>query len=149
MTVWPFLPVWPFLLALCVLASLRNWRAGLLFAACILGVRGILEYDVAAPLSLPQPIIAHMVLYSVMAVIGLFWVEKTAGAVLAVVSALMGLAIFGFISHRAEIIASEFVIVLGLAASAFLGPNRGIFARVGSRAWRGLDPVVAGKKSRV
>ena len=135
------MPVWPLLLASCGVAAYWNWRAALLVALCVAGVR------INLALGLQQPMVAHMVVYSLVAFVGVFFVDILGGAALVIVSILMGAAFFGLIPHRAEIIASEVVLVLGLIASGISGPTGGMLDRNTSSSSR-CDAAARGVPSR-
>lgn len=68
------------------------------------------------------------VAYTLLAVVACFFVDRYSGAVLAVVSLLIGLHILGVLSHEAKVYAGEFVLIAGLLFCAYSGPSGGIFS---------------------
>lgn len=126
MTVWPFLPVWPFLLLASGVCGIWNWRAGLSFAIGIGLVRSIIYFE------LNNQVVWLMALYSCLAFVVLFLVDRTAGGFFALVSALMCVYLFGFIEHRTEMILSEIAIVAGMIASGIIGPTGGLYTPISS-----------------
>lgn len=121
MTVWPYLPVWPFLLIGAALCCIRNPQAGISFALCIILVRGVIYFE------LKEPFVFVMVLYSVFAVLVLFIIDKVAGGFFALISVLLAAFLFGYISLRFSMVASEMALVAGMCASAFFGPTGGLY----------------------
>ncbi|WP_439150784.1 hypothetical protein [Sulfitobacter sp.] len=122
MIVWPYLPVWPFLLLGAGLCGVWNLRAGIAFAVAVLLVRASIY------LGLSDPLIFRMVMYSVMAFVVLFFVDRIAGGFFALVSATLSFAILGHIDMRAHVIASEAVLLFGMLASAISGPTGGLLS---------------------
>lgn len=120
MSIWPYLPVWPFLLLAAALCSTKNLWAGLSFAACVLLVRAILYFE------LNNPLFYVMGLYSALAFVVLFFVDRVAGGVFALMGVSLSLYIFGVVEDRTEMIASEVILVAGMLASAFFGPTGGL-----------------------
>lgn len=120
MTIWPYLPVWPFLLLGAALCCTKNLAAGVSFAACVILVRAILYFE------LNSPLVLIMALYSFLAFFVLFFVDRVAGGVFALMGVSLSLYLFGFIQNRTEMIASEVILVAGMLASAFFGPSGGL-----------------------
>lgn len=120
MSIWPFLPVWPFLLVAAALCGVRNLGAGLAFLACVILVRVILYFELNGSL------FYIMGLYSVLAFVVLFFVDRVAGGVFALMGVSLSLYIFGLVENRTEMIASEVVLIAGMLASAFFGPTGGL-----------------------
>lgn len=93
-----------------------------------------------------------MVLYSVTAFVVLFFVDRIAGGFFAIVSALLIAGLLGYIETKTQVIASEAILVLGMFASAYVGPTGGLLdpllgarsdnsAAVAARHYASLDEV--------
>ena len=138
------MPVWPFLLAACAIASYWNWRAALSYAVCIILVRAILYFG----LNNPQLLI--MVTYIVALFAVLFFVDTIAGGFLGIVALLYGAFLLGVIGHRGAMIWSEAAMVVGLLVSALVGPSGGQYSgsdRSSHGVGRDSSDVVVGSKS--
>lgn len=120
MTVWPFLPVWPFLLIASTICGVWNLRAGIAFAAAILSVRATIY------LGLNDPLILRMVIYSGMAFVVLFFVDRIAGGFFALIGITLVLAMLGHMEVRTHVLMSEAVLLLGMVVSGINGPSSGI-----------------------
>ena len=125
MTVWPYLPVWPFLLIGAALCCIRNPQAGIAFAFCVILVRCIIYFE------LNEPLVFVMVLYSVFAVFVLFLIDKVAGGFFSLISIIIAAFLFGYIFLRFSMVASELALIAGMFASAYFGPTGGLYSRDG------------------
>lgn len=98
-----------------------NWRASLLFIACILLVRIVFH------ISLNQPIIAMAVIYSGMAGLAFFFVDRFAGAFFAIVSLIVAAELAGFLPSHLRQIIGETVFCAGVICCVLIGPSGGVF----------------------
>jgi len=140
-SIWPFLPVWPFLMAGALLCSWWNWRAGLSFLVCLGLVRLCIN------LELKDPLVWRMVLYSVIAVVALFFVDRVAGGFFALISLSLVCAMLGVYAANTHVYLSEAILVLGMLASAVSGPSGGLLAPL-HPSGRGSDLHMAPQHSK-
>ena len=149
MTVWPYLPVWPFLLGLCAICALFNWRAALAFALCI-GVTKLLKSG-----NFPVEQIYFLAIYSCIGCLCFFLWDKVAGAFLVFVGMLYVGHVIGWVGHYPKVILAELVLVLGMFVSAYIGPSGGILARGSAIGDSGFNrvfdrgPVSSAKNTKV
>lgn len=116
------------------ICCIKNPWAGVSFAACVILVRVILHFELNGSL------FYIMGLYSTLAFVVLFFVDRVAGGVFALMGVSLSLYIFGFIGNRAEMIASEVILIAGMLASAFFGPTGGLRSSSAIHTDR-LDPA--------
>lgn len=104
-----------------LLGESGNWRASFLFVASVILVRIVYYF------SIPQPIIAMTVVYSITAALGAFYVDRFAGIFLALISLIIATEILGFLPqlHRQSV--GEIVWVAGVVCCGFIGPSGGIY----------------------
>ena len=139
MILWPHIPVWPFLLVACLVTSRWNSRIAFWFAAQIVLIRVITE------LTGENPYVYYFAAYSVTAAIMLLVVDKAAGFVFALISAINAIHLIGFIGLLPKAIINEVLFVLGLAYGAFNQPDRGLLAGLsfagfaGDIGWLAVD----------
>lgn len=98
-----------------------NWRAALAFLLCLCAVRGIVYFEL-------KPIqLWLMLLYSVAAVVALFFVDRVVGGFFAIISLLLGISLLGVMPRHAQIVTTEIALILGVVTSAWNGPSGGLY----------------------
>lgn len=128
MAAFPSIAVWPILLGIAAICAFWNWRAMIVFAAAILAIRLFLEItQLEVKEGFSQLVV--FAIYSCIGVMSLFFWDKLAGAVVIVLAFFTLIHIIDLLDWRAKVIIAEVVMVLGMLASAYLGPHTGILAR--------------------
>lgn len=77
--------------------------------------------------SIPQPIIAVTVAYTAIAAIGAFYVDKMAGAFLALISLNIALEALGLLDTLPRQTIGEIVWIAGVLCCGIIGPSGGIY----------------------
>lgn len=125
MSIWPYLPVWPFLLLGCAIASLYNWRAALACAIAVIAVK------VVKATGFEQEQIIFFAIYSGAGLASYLWLDRVAGYFLAAIGLLYIAHIIGAVGQYPKVILAEALLVSGLVAGALGGgPTGGILALV-------------------
>lgn len=130
--------IWAGLIGTGIILSFRNVYgiAGFVFA--ILCVRAVwVTFN-----TFPQLWI--LLIYSCIAAVWVFFLDKVAGAFLAAVGLVVAAHMFGLIDDRPKAIAGEVLIVIGMCACAIVGPSGGIYA---NPAGGGGDRIFTGGHS--
>lgn len=136
---WGNLVVWPFLLGGAAICALWNWRAGVLFAMAIVGVK-ITQYVAADPSQL-----FFFSIYSVLGVLAFFLWDKHAGVVLCLVGLIFASHMAGLIEHFPKVILTEIAVILGMLTCAISGPSGGILANTSNSHSNGLHNHATGR----
>lgn len=130
--VTPLLKMW---------GALGNWRASFLFVAAIILVRIVFYF------SFSQPILAMAVVYSVMAALGAFYIDRLAGAFMALISLIIATQLIGVLPQFPRQIVGEVVWIAGVICCGLVGPSGGIygpqFFRAASSDSSGPSDIVA------
>ena len=119
----PDIIVWPWLLGGAALCALRNWRAGVLFAACVLGVK-LIQYVGISP-----PQLHFFALYSFLGVAAYLGWDKHAGVVLCLVGIIYATHLFGLTTDDLKLLLTEIALFAGMLVCAYNDPSNGILAR--------------------
>jgi len=91
-----------------------------LFALCIVAVQVVLL------LKVQQAQLSLLAVYTTAAVIGGLFIDKIAGAFLALIGVIIAFHILGLIPHNLKLYAGESLIILGVLACGWSGPSGGL-----------------------
>ena len=108
MSIWPYLPVWPFLLAGAFLTCRKNGRAGLAFALTIIAIQAV------RALGLPQQQVVYFGVYSIGSILAFLFADRIAGSFIAAVGVAKFSVLAGMLPLYPDVIIGEALLVLGM-----------------------------------